>query len=83
MTTEISGLVTYIIGALVSREQYWVATTLTVLGVALLELKTALESLTKRVPGDEILALYLRCLDPRVIPPGLSAPQQIARVCQS
>ena len=55
MTTEISGLVTYVIGALVSHEQYWVATTLTVLGVALLELKTALESLTKRVPGDEIL----------------------------
>jgi len=55
MTTEISGLVTYIIGALVSREQYWVATTLAVLGVALLELKTGLESLTKRVPGNEIL----------------------------
>lgn len=55
MTTELSGLVTYVIGALVSREQYWVATTLTVLGVALLELKTALESLAKRVPGEEIL----------------------------
>ena len=55
MTTELSGLVTYVVGALVSHEQYWVATTLTVLGVALLELKTALESLAKRVPGDEIL----------------------------
>ena len=55
MTTELSGLVTYVVGALVSREQYWVATTLTVLGVALLELKTALESLAKRVPGEEIL----------------------------
>jgi uncharacterized membrane protein (DUF4010 family) len=55
MTTELSGLVTYVIGALVSREQYWVATTLTVLGVALLELKTALESLASRVPSDEIL----------------------------
>jgi uncharacterized membrane protein (DUF4010 family) len=55
MTTELSGLVTYVIGALVWREQYWVATTLTVLGVALLELKTALESLTKQLPGEEIL----------------------------
>jgi uncharacterized membrane protein (DUF4010 family) len=55
MTTELSGMVTYVIGALVSREQYWVATTLTVLGVALLELKTALESLAKRIPSDEIL----------------------------
>lgn len=55
MTTELSGLVTYVIGALVSREQYWVATTLTVLGVGLLELKTALEGLAKRMPGDEFL----------------------------
>ncbi len=55
MTTELSGLLTYVIGALVSREQYWVATTIAVLGVALLELKQALEGLTKRVPGEEIL----------------------------
>jgi uncharacterized membrane protein (DUF4010 family) len=55
MTTELSGLVTFAIGALVSREEYWVATTLTVVGVALLELKTALESLAKRIPSDEIL----------------------------
>jgi uncharacterized membrane protein (DUF4010 family) len=55
MTTEISGLITYAIGALVWREEYWIATTLTVLGVVLLELKSALENLTKRVPGDEIL----------------------------
>jgi uncharacterized membrane protein (DUF4010 family) len=55
MTTELSGLITYVIGALIWREQYWVATTLTVLGVALLELKTALESLAKRMPGEEIL----------------------------
>lgn len=55
MTSELSGLLTYVIGALVSRGEYWVATTLTVVGVALLELKTALENLTKRVPGAEIL----------------------------
>ena len=55
MTTELSGLLTYVVGALISHEQYWIATTITVIGVALLELKTALENLTKRVPGDEIL----------------------------
>ncbi|HUB58892.1 MAG TPA: MgtC/SapB family protein [Candidatus Micrarchaeia archaeon] len=55
MTTELSGLLTYVIGALVSHEEYWVATTLTVVGVALLELKSALESLARRLPGDEIL----------------------------
>lgn len=55
MTTELSGLMTYVIGGLVSHEQYWVAITLTVLGVLLLELRTGLESLARRVPGDEIL----------------------------
>jgi uncharacterized membrane protein (DUF4010 family) len=55
MTTEISGLVTYAIGALVWREEYWIATTLAVIGVVLLELKTVLEDLSKRVPGAEIL----------------------------
>jgi uncharacterized membrane protein (DUF4010 family) len=55
MTTELSGLVTYVIGGLVWAGHYWVATTLTVLGVVLLELKTALESLTRRLPGEEIL----------------------------
>jgi uncharacterized membrane protein (DUF4010 family) len=55
MTTELSGLLTYAIGALVSHEEYWVATTLTVVGLALLELKSALENLAQRLPGDEIL----------------------------
>ncbi len=55
MTTELSGLLTFVIGALVARQQYWVAITLTVFAVAFLELKTALESLAKRIPGNEIL----------------------------
>jgi len=55
MTTELSGLATYVIGVLIWREQYWVATTLAVLGVALLELKAALEGFSKRVAGEEIL----------------------------
>jgi uncharacterized membrane protein (DUF4010 family) len=55
VTTEMSGLATYLVGALVYHEQYWIATTLSVAGVFLLEFKTALEGLTKRVPGDEIL----------------------------
>ncbi len=55
MTTELSGLVTYVIGGLVSHQQYWVATTVAVLSLALLELKTALENFSKRVPGEEIV----------------------------
>jgi len=55
MTSEVGGLVIYTVGVLVYQEQYWIATTITVLGVLLLDLKEALENLTKRVPGDELL----------------------------
>jgi uncharacterized membrane protein (DUF4010 family) len=55
MTTEMSALTTYVAAALVYREQYWIATTLTVASALLLELKVTLEGLTKRIPGEEIL----------------------------
>jgi uncharacterized membrane protein (DUF4010 family) len=55
VTSEMSGLVTYLIGALVFREQYWIATTLAVAAILLLELKVALESLTTRIAPDEVL----------------------------
>jgi uncharacterized membrane protein (DUF4010 family) len=55
MTSEIGGLVIYTVGVLVYQEQYWIATTITVISVLLLELKQALENLTKRVPGGELL----------------------------
>ena len=71
VTTEMSGLATYLVGALVYHEQYWIATTLSVAGVFLLELKTALESLTKRVPGEEILTFAKFLLLTAVILPVL------------
>ena len=55
VTTEVSGLVTYVIGALVSREQFWIATTIAVISMLLLELKEFLESLTTKIPAIEIL----------------------------
>jgi uncharacterized membrane protein (DUF4010 family) len=55
VTTEVSGLVTYVIGALVSRDQLWIATTIAVISMLLLELKEYLESLTKKIPAVEIL----------------------------
>ena len=55
ITTEMSGLITYIVGALVSHDQLWIATTLSVASILLLELKEALESLTKRIASAEIL----------------------------
>jgi len=38
VTSEMSGLTTYLVGALVYREQYWIATALTVISLFLLEL---------------------------------------------
>jgi hypothetical protein len=37
------------------RHQFWIATTVGVASMLLLELKGALEGLTKRIAGDEIL----------------------------
>jgi uncharacterized membrane protein (DUF4010 family) len=54
VTTEISGLVTYVVGALVSRDQLWIATTLAVLSILLLELKEFLEGLSTKIPAAEI-----------------------------
>ena len=53
MTSEISALLIYAMGVLVFQEQFWIATSIVVIAVVLLELKTGLESLTKRVPGEE------------------------------
>src|SRR5262249_41636140 len=49
VTTELSALATYLIGALVQREHFWIAGTIAVLSLLLLELKSALEGLAKRV----------------------------------
>jgi uncharacterized membrane protein (DUF4010 family) len=54
VTTEMSGLTTYLVGALVYREQFWIATTLTIASMLLLELKVGLENLTKRIAPEEI-----------------------------
>jgi uncharacterized membrane protein (DUF4010 family) len=54
VTTEMSGLVTYVVGALVSRDQFWIATTLAILSILLLELKESLESLSTKIPATEI-----------------------------
>ena len=52
-TSEMTGLATYLIGALVQFDYFWVATTLAVVSLLLLELKAALETLaTKTAPGE-------------------------------
>ncbi|MBS0338240.1 MAG: MgtC/SapB family protein [Proteobacteria bacterium] len=55
VTSEMSGLLTYVVGALVYHDQYWIATTLTVASLLLLELKTVLEGLARRTSAVDIL----------------------------
>ncbi len=55
ITSEMSGLATYLVGALVYHEMFWVATTLTVASIVLLELKAGLEDLAKRIEPTDIL----------------------------
>jgi uncharacterized membrane protein (DUF4010 family) len=71
VTSEMSGLATYLIGALVYKELYWIATTIAVAGILLLELKVLLESLAKQVAADEILTFTKFLLLTAVILPVL------------
>jgi uncharacterized membrane protein (DUF4010 family) len=57
VTTEISGLGTYLLGALVYQGHYWIAATIAVISLLLLELKEGLEGLSKRIAPQEILTL--------------------------
>jgi len=57
VTTEMSGLATYLVGALVYYDHLWIATTLSVASLLLLELKTGLEKLAKRAAPGEILTV--------------------------
>ncbi|HTR66932.1 MAG TPA: MgtC/SapB family protein [Terriglobales bacterium] len=55
VTSEMSGLATFLVGALVYYGHFWIATTLSVASLLLLDLKTALEKLAVRIPSQEIL----------------------------
>jgi uncharacterized membrane protein (DUF4010 family) len=55
VTTEVSGLLTYVLGALVFNGAYWIAVTVVVLAMLLLELKTALEGLSERIVSEEVI----------------------------
>jgi uncharacterized membrane protein (DUF4010 family) len=71
VTSEMSALTTYVVAALVYREQFWIATTLTVASIMLLELKAVLEGLTQRIAPAEILTFTKFLLLTAVILPVL------------
>jgi uncharacterized membrane protein (DUF4010 family) len=56
MASELSAVGTYVVGGLVYQEHFWLAGTIAILSLLLLELKEALEGLAKRVAPNEILA---------------------------
>lgn len=70
-TSEMSALTTYLAGALVYREQFWIATTISVASILLLELKAVLEGLTKRIAPGEIFTFTKFLLLSAVILPVL------------
>ena len=55
VTSEMSGLTTYLVGALVYYGHFWIATALSVASLLLLDLKVVLEELAVRIPAEEIL----------------------------
>jgi len=57
VTTEVSGLTIYVGGALVARAYILISSALLLARLLLLELKTALESLTRKIPAAEISTL--------------------------
>jgi uncharacterized membrane protein (DUF4010 family) len=71
ITTEISGLGTYLLGALVYQGYYWIATTLAVVSLLLLELKEVLEGLSERIAPQEVLTFTKFLLLTAVILPVL------------
>ena len=75
VTSEMSGLTTYLVGALVYHQMFWIATTLTVSSIILLELKSGLENLAKRIETTDILTFAKFLLLSSVILPLLPDAQ--------
>ena len=74
VTSEMSGLATFLVGALVCSGHLWIATTLSVASLLLLDLKAVLEKLAARIAPQEILTFAKFLLLTGVILPVL--PQQ-------
>ena len=71
VTSEMSGLTTYLVGALVYYDHLWIAMALSVTSLLLLELKTFLEKLASRTAPQEILTFAKFLLLTAVILPAL------------
>jgi len=54
ITSEMAGVITYVVGALVFHQSLWLATAVSVATMLLLQMKEALEGLTRRIAPDDI-----------------------------
>ena len=75
VTTEMSGLATFLVGALICYGHLWIATTIGVASLLLLDLKSALERLAARIAPNEILTFAKFLLLSGVILPVLPNQQ--------
>jgi uncharacterized membrane protein (DUF4010 family) len=71
VTSEMAGLITYVVGALVFRRNFWIATTISVATMLLLQMKAGLEGLTRRIAPDDIFTFTKFLLLTAVILPVL------------
>ena len=71
ITTEMSGLATFLVGALICYDHFWIATALAVASLLLLDLKAALEQLATTIAPGEILTFAKFLLLSGVILPAL------------
>jgi uncharacterized membrane protein (DUF4010 family) len=78
VTSAMSGLTTYHVGALVYYDHFWIATALSVASLLLLELKAAFETLANRTAPQEILTFVKFLVLTAVILPAL-ANQEFGR----
>jgi uncharacterized membrane protein (DUF4010 family) len=74
VTTEFTGMVTYMLGALVFYGHFWIATTVVVVAMLLLELKVGLESLSERISTEDVVTFTKFLLLTAVILPAV--PQE-------
>ena len=81
LTSELAGLITYLIGALVFQQHLWMATTLGVASMLLLELKGGLEGLAKRIAPEDVVTftkfLLLTAVILPILPNEAFSPFQI------
>ena len=75
VTSEMSGLATFLVGALVYYEHFWIATALSVASLLLLDLKVVLEKLATLIPPEEIFTFAKFLLLTAVILPVLPSEE--------